>query len=36
MNHMREVPGKTRKVEERMENRTYRYRVYEPPGGNNV
>ena len=34
MNLMREVLGKTRKVEERMENRTYRYKVYEP-GGNN-
>lgn len=33
MNLMREVLGKTRKVEERMENRTYRYKVYEPPGG---
>lgn len=30
MNLMREVLGKTRKVEERMQNRTYRYRVYEP------
>lgn len=36
MNLMREVLGKTRKVEERMKNRTYRYRVYEPPGGKNV
>lgn len=35
MNLMREVLGKTRKVEERMENRTYRYKVYEPPGGDN-
>lgn len=35
MNLMREVLGKTRKVEERMENRTYRYKVYEPPGGEN-
>lgn len=34
MNLMREVLGKTRKVEERMTNRTYRYKVYEPPGGN--
>lgn len=33
MNLLREVLGKTRKVEERMENRTYRYKVYEPPGG---
>lgn len=35
MNLMREVLGKTRKVEERMSNRTYRYKVYEPPGGQN-
>lgn len=28
MNLVREVLGKTRKVEERMEGRTYRYRVY--------
>lgn len=35
MNLMREVLGKTRKVEERMSNRTYRYKVYEPPGGRN-
>ncbi len=35
MNLMREVLGKTRKVEERMANRAYRYKVYEPPGGEN-
>lgn len=35
MNLIREVLGKTRKVEERMTNRTYRYKVYEPPGGEN-
>lgn len=35
MNLMREVLGKTRKVEERMSNRVYRYKVYEPPGGRN-
>lgn len=35
MNLMREVLGKTRRVEERMSNRTYRYKVYEPPGGRN-
>lgn len=29
MNLIREVLGKTRKAEERMENRTYRYKVYE-------
>lgn len=34
MNLMREVLGKTRKVEEYMTNRIYRYKVYEPPGGN--
>lgn len=33
MNLMREVLGKTRKVEERMQSRTYRYRVYEPKEG---
>jgi len=30
MNLMREVLGKTRKAEEKMETRTYRYKVYEP------
>lgn len=30
MNLMREVLGKTRKVEERMENRTYKFKVYTP------
>lgn len=30
MNLIREVLGKTRKVEERMETRTYRYKVLEP------
>lgn len=34
MNLMREVLGKTRKVEERMGNRIYRYKVYEPGGKN--
>ena len=33
MNLMREVQGKTRRVEERMANRTYHYKVYKPPGG---
>lgn len=32
MNLMREVLGKTRKVEENMTNRIYRYKVFEPPG----
>lgn len=32
MNLIREVLGKTRKVEERMENRTYRYKIYETGG----
>ena len=30
-NLLREALGKTRKVEERMENRTYRYKVFEVP-----
>ena len=30
MNLMREALGKTRKVESKMENRTYRYKVLEP------
>lgn len=30
MNLMRETLGKTRRVEEKMENRVYRYKVYEP------
>lgn len=29
INHLRETLGKTRKIEERMLNRTYRYKVYE-------
>lgn len=33
MNLMREILGKTRKVEENMKTRTYRYKVFEPPGG---
>lgn len=35
MNLMREVLGKTRKIEERMEKRTYCYKVYEPQGEKN-
>ena len=31
MNLMREILGKTRKVEENMKTRTYRYKVFEPP-----
>ena len=30
MNLLKEVLGKTRKVESRMENRVYRYKVYDP------